>query len=239
MRRAAAAGAALLALATAGCGGTSARDDLRETAARVGAIRSGSLLFSFVVTPRGKLARHPFGFRIAGPFAFGSAPTARVRYTQIANGRQGTATLVLERNGGYALVDGRRRALSPAQLAQLRNAASSLRRGASVDVSDWIESTRRCGDGCVEGTLRPVAAVNTMLRLSGSNRRLGNDEAASLEQATRRATYRVHFSRDHLLRALDLDLDLGFDVPGRLRPRLGSLVGARIELRLAVAGGRR
>jgi hypothetical protein len=118
-----------VALFAAGCGG-GARDELRQTADRVGKIKSGTISFSLVVTPRGKLTKHPFGFRIHGPFHFGDRPTARVAYTQIANGKEETATLVLERDRGYAIAKSGRRALTPAQLAELRAAAAGARRGA-------------------------------------------------------------------------------------------------------------
>jgi hypothetical protein len=124
-------------------------------------------------------------------------------------------------------------------LARLRAAAASARSGVSLDISDWISTTRRCGSGCVQGRLDVVPAVNTLLRLSGSSRTISGDEASALKAAARRASYRVLFSHDHLLRALDLDVDIGFDAPTRLRQALGALVGARIHLELGVAHGRR
>jgi hypothetical protein len=230
-----------VALVASACGGTAAQNELKKTGDNLGKIRSGTISFSLLVTPRTKLAHNPFGFRLHGPFAFGDRPTARVAYTQIADGKSATVTLVLEHGGGYALVDGKRRAFNASQLRELRGAASAGRAGAKVQVGDWLRDPRSCGSGCVEGTLDTAAAVKGLLELeygageNASTPRLTDAESKQLADATRRATYRVRSTKDHLLRDLRLHVDLGFDVQPKLRRALGTLVGARIDLRLALA----
>jgi hypothetical protein len=233
-----------VALLAAGCGGGGARGELRKTADNVGKIRSGTISFSLLVTPRTKLARHPFGFRLRGPFRFGEHPTAHVDYTQIVNGKSATVTLVLEREGGYAIVDDRRRALSTSQLAELRDAASAAREGAEVQVGDWLEDPKSCGDRCAEGDLDVPATVQGLLELAyggddeAKTPRLSDEEEKQLEDAARAATYRVRWTEDHLLRDLRLHVDLGFDVAPHLRAALGDLVGARFDVRLRIADPR-
>ncbi|HEY3185538.1 MAG TPA: hypothetical protein VGJ77_22025 [Gaiellaceae bacterium] len=226
-----------VALLAAGCGG-GARDELRQTADRVGKLKSGTLSFSLVVTPRGKLAKHRFGFRIHGPFRFGDRPTARVAYTQIANGKEATATLVLEPDAAYAISNGERRTLSAAQARELRTAAAGARAGVRVAIDDWIDGADSCGDHCVEGNLDVASAVAGLLGAAGAHVTLSDDDRETLADATKAASYRVESTDDHLLRELRADVDLGFDVPERLRRSLGDLVGARIDLRLSIANPR-
>jgi hypothetical protein len=222
-----------VALLAAGCGG-GARDELRQTADRIGKIKSGTISFSLVVTPRGKLATHPFGFRVLGPFHFGDRPTAHVAYTQIANGKAATATLVLGHDGAYAVANGERRTLTDAQTRELRAAAAGARRGARVAIDDWIDGADSCGDHCVEGNLDVASAIEGLLGTAGAHVELSDDDRKALADATKDASYRVESTDDHLLRSLRADVDLGFDVPERLRAALGDLVGARIDLRLEI-----
>jgi hypothetical protein len=224
-----------VAVLAAGCGGGGAREELRKTADRVGKIKSGTISFSLVVTPRGKPAKHPFGFRIKGPFRFGDRPTARVAYTQIANGKEATATLVLDRDAAYAISNGERRTLSTAQARELRAAAAGARAGARVAIDDWIDGADSCGDHCVKGSLDVASALEGLLETAGAHVTLSDDDRKTLADATKDASYRVESTDDHLLRELRAAVDLGFDVPERLRRALGDLVGAKIDLRLQIA----
>ena len=224
------------ALLAGGCG-NGARNELAKTADNVGKIRGGTISFSLLVSPRTKLARNRFGFRLRGPFAFGERPTAHVDYTQIANGHEATATLVLTRSGGYAVANGKRRTLSSSQLAELRDAASAARHGLSVDVSDWVKSAKRCGDHCVEGDLDAAAAISTLLQYTGSKASLTDTEQKEVARATH-ATYRAVSTGDHLLRSLVVHADLALAAPSQLRAALGALVGATVDLKLAIANPR-
>ena len=75
----------LVALALAGCGGDSSGDEpraaLRETAAKLGDIRSGDLELRLVVRSEDAEA----GFELDGPFAFATSedalPVAKLEYT--------------------------------------------------------------------------------------------------------------------------------------------------------------
>ena len=227
----------LLLLATAAtatsCGG-GLRHDLSTTADNIGKIRSGALAFSMLVTPRTTAAHNPFGFKVAGPFTFGDVPTARVAYTQIANGHSATATLVLDKSGGYAESNGKRRSLSATELKQLRAAAASARSGSTFDVGSWVKNARDCGTRCATGDLDVAAAANTLLGLAGGKQTLSDDEAKQLANATRSATYRLTWTPAHLVRELTLHVDLGFAAPPKLQAALGKLVGARFDLHLGL-----
>jgi hypothetical protein len=224
---------ATVALATS-CGGGGLRGDLSTTAGNIGKIRSGALAFSMVVTPRTKAAHNPFGFKVAGPFTFGDVPTAHVAYTQIANGHSATATLVLNKSGGYAEANGKRRALSATELQRLRAAAASARSGSTFDVGSWVTSARGCGTRCATGDLDVAAAANTLLGLAGGKRTLTDAETKQLADATRSATYRLTWTPAHLVRDLTLHVDLGFAARAKLQAALGKLVGARFDLHLGL-----
>ncbi|HEV7639390.1 MAG TPA: hypothetical protein VGO39_00815 [Gaiellaceae bacterium] len=229
--------AALLALVTvllSGCGGSGLRADLSAAGNSVGKIRSGDLDFSMLVTPHAARAKHPFGWKLRGPFSFGDVPTARIVYTQIANGHTASSTLVLDTSGAYAVNGGAHRSLSSANVQELRTAAARVRQGASIDVSKWLKSTSSCGKGCAEGNLDVAAAANTLLEISGSHGTLNAANAKRLADAARSATYRIEWTPKQLLRDLKLHVDLGFDAPPKLRAALGKLVGATFDLHLGV-----
>jgi hypothetical protein len=225
---------AALALAAAGCGSGGLRGDLSTTAGNIGKIRSGALDFSMLVTPRATHASNPFGFQVDGPFVFGDVPTANVSYTQIANGHRATARLVLDRSGGYAESNGKRRDLTAAELKELRAVAASVRSGSTFDVGSWIESATRCGARCAQGRLDVAAAANSLLGLAGGKQSLTSDEAKQLAGATRAATYRLTWTPAHLVRDLRLHVDLGFAAPPKLQAALGKLVGAILDLHLGL-----
>jgi hypothetical protein len=224
---------ALTALVS-GCGGGGIRHDLAATADNLGKIRAGAIAFSMLVTPRSAIAHNPFGFEVKGPFRFAAVPTAHVTYTQIANGHQATATLVLDQSGGRATSNGTRRTLSSAQVRQLRAAAASVHSGSSFDVGSWIKTVSQCGPRCARGDLDVAAAANTLLSLAGSTATLTADEAKQLAQATRKATYELTWTPAHLVRDLKVHVDLGFAAPPRLQAALGKLVGASFDLHLGL-----
>ena len=227
-----------LAAFVSGCGGGGVREDLAATGDNMRKIHSGVIDFSMVVTPHVAKARNPFGWKLRGPFAFGDVPTARIVYTQIANGHSADDTLVLDKAGGYALVDGKRRSLTDSNLTELRGSAQRVRSGASIDVGKWIKNASRCGKRCARGQLDVAAAANTLLELAGSRRTLTDAEADQLADATRNATYRAEWSDEHLLRNLQVHIDLGFSSPPTLREALGKLVGATFDLQLAMQNPR-
>jgi hypothetical protein len=226
-----------IAAATTSCG-SGLREDLSTTADNIGKIRSGALAFSMLVTPRTTAARHPFGFTLAGPFTFGEVPTAHVVYTQIANGHSATATLVLNAAGGYAQSNGTRRALSTAELEQLRSAAASARSGSTFDVGSWVKNVHDCGTRCATGDVDVAAAANSLLGLAGGKQSLSDAEAKQLSDSTRNATYRLTWTPEHLVRDLRLRVDLGFASPPKLQAALGKLVGARFDLHLGLEHAR-
>jgi hypothetical protein len=249
--------AALLGIAVlAGCGGGNgdANGILSQTAAKLGQIHSGDLTLRLVVSPR-QGTRGRIGFELRGPFALrpGSLPVARIKYTQIAGAREGTATFVSTGTKAYAIANGKAYELPASAAEQVRSAAAGLGRGAggslgSFHVESWfdhptVEGTDEVGGAesdHVTADLDVVAAANGLLDLV---RDLGRDvprlegqQAKQLENAVESSSIDVWSGkRDRLLRRLLLRADLGVDVPRSLRRALGEVVGAKIEFELAVA----
>jgi hypothetical protein len=210
------------------------RSDLSATGQNIGKIRAGGLDFSLLVTPRAANAKDPFGWTLKGPFAFGDIPTAHVVYTQIANGKRADITLVMDKSGGYAILNGKRRSLTDSNLKELRGSATRVRGAGSVDISKWIKSASSCGARCAHGALDVAAAANTLLQVAGSAEVLTDAERKQLADATRNATYRAQWTDKHVLRDLKLHMDIGFKAPPRLKAALGELVGATFDLHLGL-----
>lgn len=251
MTRRRAAVVAATALALAGCGGGGATGILSKTASSLDEIKSGTLSFDLLVTPRGGEGGPPFGFKLAGPFATtGNAlPRTRVRYTQIANGQSETVTLVSTGAKGFITVKGRTYELPASRLAPLRSATAVFGgKGGSLPLDDWIDDAAVSDGGevggaeteHVHGNLDVSRAAADLGSLASVGRALNDRERKQLEDSTRRATIDVWSGKkDHLLRKLAIDVELGLDVPEDLRAALGKLVGAHVQVTLAVTNPNR
>jgi hypothetical protein len=242
-------------LTLAACGGSDggAEDVLAETADNLEKIESGNLSMRLVVTPKGKDAE-TVGFELRGPFSLegpGELPVARIAYTQIRGSERGTVTVVSTGRKAYVEVGGQAYELPPEQAGQLRQAGKALEQGkglGELGIDDWIEDPELSDGGTVDGTetdrvdagLDIAAAARDLVELGRglgrkSLNRLSDTDGQTIQRATRSAKLRLFTGKeDRLLRRLDIDVDLGFDVPSDLRAALGSLVGARIDFELGV-----
>jgi hypothetical protein len=237
--------AAVALLAGCGSSGPNAKDVLKQTASNLGKIRSGVLDVRLLVTPQHKGV--PVGFTLHGPFQLGKTrlPILRVTYTQIANGKQASATLVSDGSRAVTQSNGRTAPLATSAEQTLAGAAQQVQgAGTLFDVSSWIEHAKVSDGG--SGTDKVTADLNvpnaansllSLLRLSGRDvHELSSAEAKRLQQAVRSSSFVLYTGKkDRLLRQLALSADIGFDVPKNLRASLGSLVGAKFEFELAVA----
>ena len=227
-----------LAIAAAGCGGTS-NDIVASSTNGLATVRTGVLSLGILIRPEGGAGRHPFGFQLRGPFSLaGSAPRARMTYRQIANGHVGTATVVLGPSSGYVEADGQRRPLTAAQLSSYRTAAESAAGGGGLPLREWVKSQHEqpCGTNvCVTGALDPAKALTGLLDLEGS---LGKPVQTSdaLVRAVRSARYQLVASKGaNELRRLSMAIAFRLPVPANLRPSLGASVGATIDFQFGLA----
>jgi hypothetical protein len=245
---------ASLAVAVAGCGGSAseAKRELRQTAQRLGQIRSGELKLRLVVLPsNGTKGR--VGFELDGPFSLkrGALPVANIRYTQLAGARQATARFVSDGRRAVAVVNGKTVSLPPAALEQLRSATAGLGGSSGIGglrIDSWLKHPSVSDGGMVAGArtdhitaeLDVVNASNGLLSLVRQLGRdaptLTGDSADQLRQAVKSSSIDVWTGKnDKLLRRLELKAELGFDVPEELKRALGDVVGAKVEFVLAVS----
>jgi hypothetical protein len=250
--RSAAAVLVSLALVVAGCGTAgAARRELRQTAQRLGQIRSGDLTLRLVVTgTKGKKSR--IGFQLRGPFELrpNALPLANIEYTQYAGVRQATATFVSTGTQTYALVSGKRVPIPASDTSQIASAASGLGvgGGSGLRIDSWLKDPSVSDGGTVGGAATDhitadLDVVNAANSLLGLLRSLGHaaptitgDNADQLRKAVKSSSIDVWTGkRDKLLRRLELKAELGFDVPDELKRALGDVVGANIEFELAVS----
>ena len=237
---------AAVGLLACGCGGSrNASGILSDTASSLDEIKSGTIGFDLLVTPKQSGSR-PFGFKLNGPFSTrgGRLPVTRATYTQIANGKSATVTLISTGSAGFITVQGKTYELPADRLAPLRSATAVFGgNGRSLPLDDWIRDAKVVDAGSVggaqtdhvHGRLDLSRAVGDLGALAPGGKPLNAREREQLDRAARTATIDVWSGKkDHLLRKLTIDVDLGFDVPADLRAALGKLVGARITLDMTV-----
>ena len=243
----AAAGLALALAGLAGCGGGGG-GPVEATADKLGEIRSGELFLRLVVDPRGEAGEEPFGFELEGPFALaedeGALPTARITYTQIANGREGAATFIADGENGFVEVDGTAYELSDADEDDLRAVGGEGDDPLDdLDLGNWFvdpeESDGPDGTTQVRAGVDVVNVANDLIALTNGLRdedleQVEGSDARRLEEAVKSATLELLTGDDDLLRRLKLVADIGFDVPEDLREVLTSEVGSKFEFELRI-----
>lgn len=241
---------ALLAagLVVSGCGGNEggATPALRETADRLGTIRSGVITFSMEVDPRGD--DEPFGFELQGPFELaegGKLPRADIEYTQTANGQSETVRLVSDGERAVAVAGGRTVQLEGDALEDLREGGAAILGSGAGDgegleelrIDRWLVGPELSdgpdGTDKIEGELDVVEVANGLLELVGSIEseggapRLDVESGDQLREAVKSSEFELLTGEDdRLLRRLALAVEVAADVPEELREALGEVVGA-------------
>lgn len=252
MSRAAALLAAVLALS--GCGGGGGGDAgpaLRETAEKLGTIRSGTLTFRMEVDPRGD--DEPFGFELTGPFELGKSgglPEADIEYTQFARGESATIRLVSDGEQAVVITQGRTVPLEGEALEDLRQSGAEVLGSDVADeagleelrVDTWLVDPELTdgpdGTDKIAGELDVVGVANGLIDLAGSltgTERLDEETGRQLREAVDSTDFELLTGADdRLLRKLALQVELAADVPEDLREALGDVVGAGFSFLLEV-----
>ncbi len=235
--------AALVALAAlAGCGGGASADEvLRDTADRMGQIRSAELDMRLVLEPEAGTGR--VGFALSGPVDLGEGdglPTAHLQYTQIAGSREGQGTFIS--TGGEAFVEVAGKAYRvPGDT--FGSQAGTLREGVQLPVGRWVrdpEVTEEQDAYRVSADLDPVAALRDIFAAAGGAGLdvpdLRGAAAEELREAVGSATIELWSGReDRLLRRLKLDIAFRVQTPVALRDDLGELAGGRLAFAVDLA----
>ena len=198
--------AAALVLASAAAAAATAASDatpaLRETAEKLGEIRSGDITFKMEVDPRGDA--EPFGFSFTGPFELGEPgelPRVDVEYTQRANGEDATVRLVSDGERAVALVGGQELELPESAIEELRKAGAEVLGADESDeegleelrVDDWLVEPELSdgpdGTDKIEGELDVVEVANGLIELAGvltGTKRLDEESAQQLREPSSR-----------------------------------------------------
>jgi hypothetical protein len=234
------AAAALLA----GCGGQNgdANAIMRETASKLGEIKSAKpFKLRIAVDP---LDSEEFGFEIDGAVALcddnDELPRLDVAYRQFAQGKEATAQLISTGSDAFIELDGTPYQLPDDDEAELREACDEFVSDGGLkelQVGDWVLEPKADGENRVHGRLNLVAVINDLVDIArafgGSTlSRLDSDDARRIAEATKESSFELERGEDGLLRRLELGADLGFDVPEDLKDALGDAVGAQLTFRL-------
>ena len=228
----------------AGCGGGDgdANAIMRETAAKLGEIKSAKpFKLRIAVDPRNG---DEFGFEIDGAVGLcdgnDELPRLDVAYTQFNRGRSATAQLISTGSDSFIEIDGAAYQLPDAQEADLRDACEEVAADGGLSqlrVDDWVLEPRAEDENTVRGRLDLVAVINDLVdvaRAFGNSQlaRLDSDDARRIAEATDASSFELQRGDDGLLRKLALEADLGFDVPQDLQDALGDAVGAKVTFDL-------
>jgi hypothetical protein len=250
----------LIALALAGCGGDGssggdARGVLRDTAAKLGEIRSGDLTLRVVANSDGSEA----GYELTGPFAFAESadalPVAELEYTQIAGSESETVTFISTGERAYVASGDATFELPEDETAALRGSgAGGSDSGSSngleeLDIGAWFVEPELSDGGEVGGAetdrieaqLDAVVAANDILEVVGA---FGGGEvtviegasAEQLRRAIESATIEVYTGKDdRLLRRLVLDARFRAAPPPELAEAFATLPEAEFHIELTIA----
>ena len=258
MTRVLAVAASAAALCAAGCGaGDSPAGDpdaaLRDTAARLSEIRSGTLGFRLSIDPKGRDAER-LGWELDGPFALGGdGKPARfqVAYTQRRGDHEATVTVTSTGERAYVSIGNEAYEVPADQARDLLQAGTAVagEQGlGTLDVGAWLRDPELSdgeevgGDPTdrIRADLDVAAAVRDVVELmrragGGSLGSLSEADGRRLADAADRATLELLTGKDdRLLRRLDLEFDVGFNAPEGLSPVLGDVVGAEVDLEVTV-----
>jgi hypothetical protein len=233
-------------LALAGCGGGNSEPSaiMRETAAKLGEIKSAKpLKLRVAVDPR---EGREFGFEIDGAVGLcrrdDELPRLDVAYRQFAQGEEATVQLISTGADSFIEVDGTAYELPDEQEAELRATCEELSSGGGLEelrVDDWVVDPEADGENQVRGRLDLVAVINDLVdvaRAFGGSRlsRLDADDARRLAKAAEDSEFELSRGDDGFLRRLALAADVGFDVPRDLQRALGDVVGAKMTFELTL-----
>jgi hypothetical protein len=242
---------AVLALAACGGGGGGgeAGDVLRETADKLGEIRSGNITLELTFEAKG-LGRA--GFALEGPVDLDAEPlpVARLEVTQFAGERTDEVVFLSTGQKAYVEVDGETYELPPELVEEVRGAVGELEAEGGleqIELDGWIVDPQLSDGPAVAGAatdritakLDVVNVVNGLLDIAGElggapqdTPRVEDENAERLRQSARNPRIVVLTGKeDRLLRRLELAVDFSPSAPDEVQRVLGAGVRFLLEVR--------
>lgn len=245
----------VLALVVAGCG-SAETEPLRATDEKLRTIDSGRLSLSVTGAAIGKAEEEadPVGFRLEGPFSFATEtplPVARLTYARLlGEGREQEGTFISTGTAAFVETDGDTFQIPEDQLQGLRLDPKAGNRSSGLEqlrLSSWVEEPEvvREGDAdVITGRLDAAQAFGDLAALARQLgvpetqdlQELGDQDQERLERMVEASSVRiVSGHEDHVLRDLQVRVDLRPTADPKIRQALGRLGGARLDIRLALA----
>jgi hypothetical protein len=229
----------------------SAADQLHAAADRVHDIHSGHLTMTFSMAATCR--NGDIGFTTDGPFSFAdpsSLPVSDLTFTEQLGTNEVVTRFVSDGTHAVAVVNGKTKQLSPAQLEGLQGFAGAGGSGAvpGINLDAWFSAPEITGEGVVagdptrviEGVVDAPEALNGLLTVMAalggpsSIPALSDQAHSQLEHSVREASARVEIGmEDGLLRRVVLNVVLGVDPS--IAPTLSRLTGAHLTFELTIA----
>jgi hypothetical protein len=233
------------ALALSGCGGgENAHDQLAETSANMGKIRSGDLSMELMFSAKdGEQA----GFALEGPFALraGALPEAQLDYTQTAGTRTGTQTFITKGDKAYVRIGGTTYELPAETAEEIGSTIGSSGGLGAIQLTSWVEDPKLAdgeevgGDDTdrITARLNVSETVNTLMaiasQLGGTTPlpSLSGARAEQVEGAIETAAIDVWMGKeDRLLRRLEISIEFS-----PAAEKVKDLLGAALEFTLEIS----
>ncbi|MBW3556388.1 MAG: hypothetical protein KY454_05530 [Actinobacteria bacterium] len=243
-------------LLVAACGSAEDRV-LRATDDKLRSIDSGRLSLSVTGAAtggEGAGAGGPVGFRLEGPFSFRTPtplPVARLTYTRLlGKGRQQEGTFISTGTAAFVETDGDTFEIPEEQVRGLALDPKPGERSSGLEqlrLSSWVDKPEVAREGdtaVVTGRLDAAQAFQDLAALARQLgvpetqdlQQLGNQDRQRLERLVESSSVRiVSGHEDHVLRELELSVNLRPGPDPEIRQALGRLGGARLDIRLSLA----
>ena len=245
----------LLALLAGGCGSAETQA-LRATDEKLRTIESGRLSLSVTGSATGRTDEQadPVGFRLEGPFSFATEtplPVARLTYARLlGKGREQRGTFISTGTAAFVEADGETFELPEDHVQGLRLDPDAGDRSTGLEqlkLGSWVEEPEVAREGdadVITGRLDPAEAFGDLAALARqlgvpdtqALQELGEEDRARLERMVEASSVRIVSGHaDHVLRDLQVRVDLRPTADAKIRQALGRLGGARLEIHLALA----
>ncbi len=246
---------ALVLLVATACGGAET-DALRAMDEKLRTIDSGRLSLSVTgaATGQGDGEAGPVGFRLEGPFSFKTEtplPIARLSYARLlGQGREQEGTFISTGTAAFVETGGETFQIPEDTVQGLQLDPKAPNRSSGLDqlrLSSWVEEPELAQEGdtdVITGRLDPAEAFGDLAALArqlgvpetADLQELGDQDRERLERLVEASSVRIVSGRaDHVLRDLQVRVDLRPTTDPKIRQALGRLGGARLDIRLTLA----
>ncbi|MEY2451018.1 MAG: hypothetical protein QOD92_592 [Acidimicrobiaceae bacterium] len=245
--------AAALAVAVAGCGGTSKADAVADAGASLSRIHSGTLHLRLELSTGNGDPASRVGFQMDGTFDLAPSgatlPVADLTTTDLSDPAMPTSRFVSTGHDAFIVKGDVGYKLAEEQLASIRIKPDASGSGngsfGGLDLRQWVVDpvqqppTSIAGESVdrITGRVDPVAALNGIVDLAGqlgagqgSSLRVSDSEAEQVRAAAKSSTFEIATgSSDHLLRSMTSRVEFAATPPANNSSN-GAVIDGLIKL---------